>query len=106
MLIGSSRIRNPLVGIPREALLEDVDQFAADNDLNDILDLLRKGALIAQSPHNIDGIDGLDETEREELHLEITKRWRHPRMLYFTIILNSIAAAIQGWLVPLACTPR
>lgn len=63
----------------------------------DILPLLRKGALIAQSPHNIDGIDGLDDSEREELHLEIAKRWRHPRMLYFTIILNSIAAAIQGW---------
>ena len=27
----------------------------------------------------------------------MTHRWRHPRILYFTIILNSIAAAIQGW---------
>jgi hypothetical protein len=92
-----NRIRNPLVGIPREALLEDVELFANENGLADILPLLRKGALIAQNPHNIDGIDGLDDAEREELHLEITKRWRHPRILYFTIILNSIAAAIQGW---------
>jgi hypothetical protein len=91
------RIRNPLIGIPREALLEDVDQFATENDLTDILPLLRKGALLAQSPADIDGIDGLDDAEREELHLEITKRWRHPRILYMTIVLNSVAAAIQGW---------
>lgn len=45
----------------------------------------------------MDNIDGLDDAEREELHLEVTKRWRHPKMLYYTIILNSIAAAIQGW---------
>lgn len=93
----TAEIRNPLVGIPREALLEDVDQFASDNDLMDILPLLRKGALIAQSPHNTDGVTDLDDAERQELHLERTNRWRHPRMLYFTIILNSIAAAIQGW---------
>lgn len=91
------RIRNPLVGIPRESLLEDVEQFANENDLVDILPLLRKGALLAQSPKNIDSIDGLEDAEREELHLEVTKRWRHPRMLYFTIVLNSVAAAIQGW---------
>jgi hypothetical protein len=71
--------------------------------LNDILPLLRKGALLAQSPANIDSIDGLDDTEREELSLEVTKRWRHPRVLYLTIILNSVAAAIQGWWVHPDC---
>lgn len=91
-----NRIRNPLQGIPKEALLEDVELFANENGLQDILPLLRKGALVAQSPRNVDAID-LTELEREELHLEATKRWRHPRILYFTIILNSIAAAIQGW---------
>jgi hypothetical protein len=59
--------------------------------------LLRKGALVAQSPHQIENIPELDETEREKLRDEVTHRWRHPRTLYFTIIMNSIAAAIQGW---------
>jgi len=31
------------------------------------------------------------------LREEVTHRWKHPKTLYFTIILNSIAAAIQGW---------
>ena len=59
--------------------------------------MLRKGALVAQNPLGIDDIPELDENERVMLRNEITHRWRHPKTLYFTIILNSIAAAIQGW---------
>ena len=59
--------------------------------------MLRKGALVAQNPLGIDGMADLDEPDREALRREITHRWRHPKTLYFTIILNSIAAAIQGW---------
>lgn len=58
---------------------------------------LRKGALVAQSPANIDRISELDDADRESLREEVTHKWKHPRILYFTIILNSIAAAIQGW---------
>lgn len=97
MTLTQGRIRNPLVGISREDLMADVEQFASDNNLVDIIPLLRKGALAAQSPHLIDHLPELDESDREALHLEQTHRWRHPRILYFTIILNSIAAAIQGW---------
>lgn len=77
--------------------MQDVENFAAQNNLQDILPLLRKGALVAQSPHAIDHISELDEHEREALRNEVTHKWRQPRILYFTIILNSIAAAIQGW---------
>ncbi|KAF2429716.1 MFS transporter [Tothia fuscella] len=93
----TGEIRNPLLGIPSEQLFEDVEAFANENNLIDILPLLKKGALIAQDPLDLDRVEGLDETERSELELEQTNRWRQPRMLYFTIILNSIAAAIQGW---------
>jgi len=65
--------------------------------LTDILPLLRKGALVAQNPGGIESIAELNEEERHVLRNEIQHRWRHPRQLYFTIILNSIAAAIQGW---------
>jgi len=74
-----------------------VQTFATKYELTDILPLLVKGALVAQSPHHIDNIHELDDEDRRVLHGETTHRWRHPRQLYFTIILNSIAAAIQGW---------
>lgn len=83
--------------MPRAELLRDVENFARENDLVDALDLLRKGALVAQSPHAIEQIPELDEEERMHLREEVTRRWKHPKTLYFTIILNSIAAAIQGW---------
>lgn len=92
-----TRIKNPLVGIPRAELLQDVDNYAKGNGLSDILPMLRKGALVAQNPLGIDDIPDLDESDREALRNEITHRWRHPKTLYFTIVLNSVAAAIQGW---------
>lgn len=52
---------------------------------------------MAQAPGNFETEDELDEVDREALRFEVTHRWRHPKPLYFTIILNSIAAAIQGW---------
>ena len=53
--------------------------------------------MVAQSPHAIEHLSELDEPERQLLREEVTHRWRHPKMLYFTIVLNSIAAAVQGW---------
>jgi len=78
-------------------LLQDVENYSAENNLGDILPLLRKGALVAQSPHAFEHLPELDEADRTALREEVTHRWKHPRTLYFTIILNSIAAAIQGW---------
>ncbi|RFU33303.1 hypothetical protein B7463_g3020, partial [Scytalidium lignicola] len=93
----TGEIVNPLAGIPKDQLLQDVEAFAKDNDMTEILPVLRKGALVAQSPHHIDEMHELDDEDRRILHEEVTHRWKHPRTLYFTIILNSIAAAIQGW---------
>lgn len=77
--------------------MQDVESFAAENQLQDILPLLRKGALAAQSPESIEDIAELDAGEKDALRNEVLHRWRQPKILYFTIILNSIAAAIQGW---------
>jgi hypothetical protein len=63
----------------------------------DILPLLKKAALVAQSPDNLEHIPELEEHERVALRNEVTHRWKHPRVLYLTITLCSIAAAIQGW---------
>lgn len=91
-------IQNPLRGVPREALLERVEKFHRDKGLPaDVLPLLRKGALVAQNPVGFETIDDLDEADKLALREEVTHRWKHPWALYYTIFLNSIAAAIQGW---------
>ncbi|GAM36002.1 hexose transport-related protein [Talaromyces pinophilus] len=93
----TGEIKNPLMGIPKPQLMADVEAYANKFDLNHILPLLKKGALVAQNPKNFENIEELDEDDRQALRNEITHRWKHPWALYFTIILNSIAAAIQGW---------
>jgi hypothetical protein len=91
-------IRNPLKGIPKAQLLENVTRWHAEKGLgSDVLPLLKKGALVAQNPAQFEDIAELSEDEKESLRREITHRWSHPWPLYYTIILNSIAAAIQGW---------
>jgi len=77
--------------------MRDVEEFATINGLQDILPLLRKGALAAQDPLAVDSMPELDNDQKAALRQEFTHRWRQPKILYFTIILNSIAAAIQGW---------
>ncbi|KAL1953441.1 hypothetical protein VTO42DRAFT_2819 [Malbranchea cinnamomea] len=93
----TGEIRNPLTGIPKDQLLQDVEQFAQEKDMTDILPLLKKGALVAQSPRDFESLEELDENEKQVLRDEVLHRWRHPWALYHTIVVNSIAAAIQGW---------
>ncbi|KAK9370563.1 hypothetical protein V1509DRAFT_616184 [Lipomyces kononenkoae] len=90
-------IKNPLAGVPKDQLVSDVESFAEAYGLEDQKSLLIKGALAAQNPSNIYNIPELDENDCRVLAEETTHRWKHPKMVYFTIILNSIAAAIQGW---------
>ncbi len=65
--------------------------------LLDILPLLQKGALVAQDPQGFEDIGELSGEDRAVLRTERAHRWKHPKMLYFTIALNSVGAAIQGW---------
>lgn len=66
----------------------------------DVLPLLRKGALVARDPSNYEDINGeeaLDDAEVEALRDEVLHKWRQPKALYYTIIICSIGAAVQGW---------
>lgn len=92
-----NRIHNPLVDISREQLIADVKRFAKEHQLEDVEPLLLKGAIVAQSPALFEELEVLDEADRTVIREEITHRFKLPRTLYFTIILNSVAAAIQGW---------
>ena len=91
------RIQNPLAGIPRDTLLRNVEDFAREANMADKIPLLQKGALVAQDPPAFEQVAELDELERDALRNEVLHKWRQPRALYFTVILCSIGAAVQGW---------
>lgn len=65
--------------------------------MQDMIPLLKKGALVAQDPPAFEEIAELDEVERDALRNEVLHKWRQPGALYFTVILCSIGAAVQGW---------
>lgn len=94
------RIHNPLAGIPRDRLLQNVEDFANAEGLKNILPLLKKGALVARDPSNyedISGAEALSDVEIETLRDEVLHKWRQPVALYLTILICSIGAAVQGW---------
>ncbi|KAJ5752042.1 hypothetical protein N7520_008959 [Penicillium odoratum] len=93
----TAEIRNPLEGIPHEQLMSNVEAYAIEHGLQDILPTLRKGALAGQDPIAASTSAMLSGQDLDVLHVEATRRWHQPWALYYTIILNSIAAAIQGW---------
>lgn len=86
-----------MTGIPKTQLLEGVEQYAQKYELSHAINHLRKGALVAQKPNEFEHIEELDENDMRVLREETTHRWRHPKTLYYLILLNSIGAAIQGW---------
>ncbi|KAI9755046.1 MAG: hypothetical protein M4579_004450 [Chaenotheca gracillima] len=93
----SAKIKNPLAGIPRATLMSQVEDFAKRTDLMDALGLLQKGALVAQDPPAFEDLAELDEDEKDALRNEVLHKWRQPFALYFTVILCSVGAAVQGW---------
>jgi sugar porter (SP) family MFS transporter len=93
----SAKIQNPLAGVPEDQLMRNVQAFAQHHQLIHISDILKRGALVAQDPANFDRVDSLHDDERAALRDEVEHKWRQPRALYFTVILCSIGAAVQGW---------
>ena len=75
--------------------MRDVEEFAAEKDLIDIIPMLKKGALVAQDPSKFEEIELLDDEERGHLRTEKERKWYHPMALYFTIVVCSIGAAVQ-----------
>jgi hypothetical protein len=74
-------VKNPLIGIPKEELLSDVEEFCKMAALSDHLPMFRKGALLAQNPRGFENQPDLTNEERDHLRVEKTNRWKHPRTL-------------------------
>ena len=94
---GTGSIQNPLAGIPRATLFKNVEDFANEVGMTDQIALIQKGALVAQDPPAFEDVAELDEAEKDALRNEVLHKWRQPWALYFTVILCSIGAAVQGW---------
>ncbi|KAF8885214.1 major facilitator superfamily domain-containing protein [Infundibulicybe gibba] len=92
-----AKIQNPLYGIPRETLLAQVEEFARERGMEDMTLLLQKGALLAQNPKQFESIPDLDESDKAIIRRETTHKWSQPRDLYLTVVICSLAAAVQGW---------
>ena len=77
----TGEIKNPLVGISRHDLMTDVEKFATRNDMEEQIELLKKGALIAQNPADFENMEELTGEDKQGLREEITRRWKHPKAL-------------------------
>ena len=89
-----ARIQNPLHGIPRDKLLTQVEEFAREKDLLDVVDLLKKGALLAQNPRDFENIPELDEEDKEAIRRETTRillLWSS-----YTLILTTFSLQTAG----------
>ncbi|KAG7093617.1 hypothetical protein E1B28_007281 [Marasmius oreades] len=93
----NAKIQNPLYGIPKGKLMAQVEGFVREKGFEEHLSIFKKGALLAQNPKDFEGIAELDENDKEVIRREVTHKWSQPRQLYFTILLCSVAAAVQGW---------
>lgn len=76
---------NPLAGLSREALMEDVEEFCRKFDLMDHIHVFKKGALVSQNPSEIRNISDLTPEDVETLELEKAKKWHQPWRLYWLV---------------------
>ena len=75
-------------------LLDDVEVFAREGNLDEVLPLLKKGALLAQN----NDFESIEELEQEDLNIlrhEKAHKWDQTKGLYMTIIMCSVGAAVQ-----------
>ncbi|KAK5166150.1 uncharacterized protein LTR77_008411 [Saxophila tyrrhenica] len=92
-----AKISNPLSDTKMDDLMQDIELFTEEKGLLDALDLLKRGALVAQDPASADSMDVLSNEEKAALRHEAAHKWKQPTALYLTIFICSIAAAVEGW---------
>lgn len=92
----SGKFENPLVGVSKSKLFQDVEKFCRDYDLMDKLDLMKKGALVAQKPMHFREIEELSDEDIAILEREKSHKWNQPWMLYWLTVMCAMGAATQG----------
>ncbi|KAJ9603604.1 hypothetical protein H2200_011790 [Cladophialophora chaetospira] len=76
--------------------LDNARQFADLYGLTQHIDVLHEAAVLVQGDIPLEDV-GLTAVELQALHDEKARKWRQPKMLYFTILVCSIGAIEQGW---------
>lgn len=90
-------------------VLKEAEEFVTQKGLGRHMRLFKTAALVAQGPTDFELINGLkvadpadyegvrllEEEELEALRDEPRKRFKHPRELYWTIVLCSVGAIVQ-----------
>ncbi|KAG2137864.1 uncharacterized protein EDB93DRAFT_1090921 [Suillus bovinus] len=91
-----AKLSNPLHGIPHDRLMADVESFAQEKGLTHLLPELKKGALVAQDSTCHNRMDIFSDEDKQILTEEVTHKWRQTPMLYYMVVMSSLAAAVQG----------
>ncbi|KAH8176562.1 sugar transporter domain-containing protein [Sarocladium implicatum] len=84
-------------GLSINSLTRDVEHLCTSMALSDHLDLFKRAVLVAQQPRDFESISGLSELDKGILREEISRKWHHPKKLWFTIGICSLGAAVHGW---------
>jgi hypothetical protein len=92
----NTKLVNPLAGLTRDQVVADAEAFANTHGLDHLVEEFKKGALVAQDPLGFDSLPLLSEEDKAIFRREIEHKWDQPKMLYYLVILCSVAAAVQG----------
>lgn len=92
----SGKFENPLTGVSKRKLLQEVEQFCREYDLMDKLETMKKGALVAQAQGNFHDIEELSNEDIEILERGVKNKWNQPWMLYWLTVMCAMGAATQG----------
>ena len=65
MISASAKIQNVLHGQPKEQVIAEADAFCDKYGLQADREIFRKGALLAQKPHDYQFIDELSQDDKE-----------------------------------------
>lgn len=76
---------NPLADVPREKLMQDVEQFCQKYSLMDHIESFRKGALISQNPAGAQDLTELTDEDKATILKEHTHKWEQPFTLYWLV---------------------
>jgi hypothetical protein len=93
-LLIPDRVVNPLSGIPKAELLDNVSRFCEAHGLQENITIFQKGALVAQNP-DFESIGELDEDDKYHLRRETTHKWHLTKELYWTLAVCSLGSAVQ-----------
>ena len=86
----------PLAALSEHNLVEDAEAYAKEHGLEEYLDILKKGALVARNPRNFEQMAILTAEEKDVLRRDEERPWSQPWMLYYLVGMCSLAAALQG----------